>query len=47
VPTILEAAGIQAPETVNDIPQKPIEGVSMDYMFAKANSSASSTRTRQ
>ena len=29
VPTILEAAGIQAPEEVNGIKQKPIEGVSM------------------
>ena len=32
-PTILEAAGIQAPETVNGIAQKPIEGVSMVYTF--------------
>ena len=29
VPTILEAAGIQAPDEVNGIKQKPIEGVSM------------------
>jgi arylsulfatase A-like enzyme len=47
VPTILEAAGIQAPEIVNGIPQKPIEGVSMDYTFGKANSNAPSTRTTQ
>ena len=47
VPTILEAAGIKAPEMVNGIPQKPIEGVSMDYTFAKANSNAPSTRTTQ
>ena len=47
VPTILEAAGIQAPEIVNGIPQKPIEGVSMDYTFGKANSDAPSTRTTQ
>lgn len=47
VPTILEAAGIQAPEIVNGIPQKPIEGVSMDYTFGKANSNVPSTRTTQ
>ena len=33
VPTILEATGIKAPETVNGITQKPIEGVSMAYTF--------------
>jgi arylsulfatase A-like enzyme len=47
VPTILEAAGIPAPQLVNGIPQKPIEGVSMDYTFGRANSSAPSTRTTQ
>jgi arylsulfatase A-like enzyme len=47
VPTILEAAGIKAPEIVKGIPQKPIEGVSMDYTFGKANGSAPSTRTTQ
>jgi arylsulfatase A-like enzyme len=45
VPTVLEAAGIQAPTAVNGIAQKPIEGVSMDYTFDKAN--APSTRTTQ
>ena len=39
VPTILEVAGIQAPETVNGIAQKPIEGVSMAYTFDNANRS--------
>jgi arylsulfatase A-like enzyme len=47
VPTILEAAGIPAPETVNGIPQKPIEGVSMVYTFDKANANAPSTRKTQ
>jgi arylsulfatase A-like enzyme len=47
VPTILEAAGIKAPEMVNGIPQKPIEGVSMDYTFEKANRNLPSTRTTQ
>jgi arylsulfatase len=47
VPTILEAAGINAPETVNGIKQKPIEGVRMAYTFDKANATASSRRTTQ
>jgi arylsulfatase len=47
VPTILEAAGIKAPETVNGIPQKPIEGVSMVYTFDKANANAPSKRRTQ
>ncbi len=33
VPTILEACRVPAPATVNGIPQKPIEGVSMVYSF--------------
>jgi arylsulfatase len=33
MPTILEAAGIQAPDTLNGVAQKPIEGVSMVYSF--------------
>jgi arylsulfatase len=47
VPTILEATGIKAPETVNGIPQKPIEGVSMAYTWKKANANAPSARTTQ
>ena len=47
VPTILEAAGIQAPDTVDGIKQKPIEGVSMVYTFDKANINAPSKRTTQ
>ena len=47
VPTILEATGIRAPEIVNGIKQKPIEGVSMAYTFDKANANASSTRKTQ
>src|SRR4029078_4152416 len=47
VPTILDAAGIKAPELVNGIKQKPIEGVSMAYTFDKANATAASTRTTQ
>ena len=46
VPTILEVTGIQAPDTVNGITQRPIEGVSMAYTFDQANAKAPSTRTR-
>jgi arylsulfatase A-like enzyme len=40
VPTILEATGVKAPDLVNGIPQKPIEGVSMMYTFDKVNAEA-------
>ena len=36
VPTILECAGLPAPDVVNGITQKPLEGVSMVYSFADA-----------
>ena len=35
-PTILEAAGLPEPKSVNGTPQTPIEGVSMFYTFADA-----------
>jgi Sulfatase len=47
VPTILEATGIKAPEEVDGIKQKPIEGVSMAYTFDQANANTQSTRTTQ
>jgi arylsulfatase A-like enzyme len=47
VPTILEATGIQAPEYVDGIKQKPIEGVSMAYTFKKANANAPTTHHTQ
>ena len=47
VPTILEATGIHAPETVNGIKQKPIEGVSMAYTFDKADAKVPSKRETQ
>ena len=37
VPTILEATGIPAPDTINGIKQLPIEGVSLVYTWDKAN----------
>lgn len=47
VPTILDVTGIKAPELVDGIPQKPIEGVSMAYTFDKVNADAPSKRKTQ
>jgi arylsulfatase len=46
-PTILEAAGISAPETLNGIKQRAMDGVSMAYTWDKANASAPSRRPTQ
>ena len=47
VPTILEATGIPAPDAIDGIKQKPIEGVSMAYTWDKANANAPSRHTTQ
>ncbi len=47
VPTILEAAGIRAPETVDGIKQKPIEGTSFVYTFDAANANVPSRHNIQ
>ncbi|MBS0321762.1 MAG: arylsulfatase [Proteobacteria bacterium] len=47
VPTILEAAGIHAPEVVDGIKQKPIEGTSFAYTFDAANAHVASRHHRQ
>lgn len=47
VPTILEAAGIPAPEMVDGIKQKPIEGTSIGYTFDKGNADAPSRHHTQ
>ena len=47
MPTILEAAGIPAPATVDGIKQAPIEGVSLAYTFDKANAQAPSRHHTQ
>lgn len=47
VPTILEAAGINAPEVVDGIRQAPIEGTSFAYTFDAANAKAPSRHTTQ
>jgi arylsulfatase len=44
-PTILEAAGLPQPQSVDGTPQAPIEGVSMAYTFA--NAKAASTHKTQ
>ncbi|NUS53020.1 MAG: arylsulfatase [Nocardioidaceae bacterium] len=33
LPTVLEVAGLPLPETVNGVPQQPVEGTSMYYSF--------------
>jgi arylsulfatase len=47
VPTILEATGVKAPQAVDGIKQKPMEGISMMYTFDKANPSVASKRKTQ
>src|SRR5262249_21262434 len=47
VPTILEATGIQAPDVVDGLPQKPIEGVSMMYTFDAKNADTPSPHRTQ
>ena len=47
VPTILEATGIPAPDTINGIAQEPIEGVSIAYTWDKANADAPSRHETQ
>jgi hypothetical protein len=42
VPTVLDVTGIHAPEYVNGIKQKPIEGTSLAYTFPKKNANAPS-----
>jgi arylsulfatase len=36
MPTLLEVAGVKAPDVLNGVPQKAIEGVSLAYTFADA-----------
>ena len=47
VPTILEATGIPAPEEVDGIKQKPIEGTSFAYTFDAKNADAPSKHVTQ
>ena len=47
VPTVLEAAGIPAPEVVDGIKQAPIEGTSLVYTFDEKNAKAPSRHKTQ
>lgn len=47
VPTFLEATGISAPELVDGIKQKPIEGTSFAYTFDAKNAKAPSKHVTQ
>jgi arylsulfatase A-like enzyme len=47
VPTLLEVAGIPQPTMVDGVKQKPIEGVSLAYTFAKANADSPSRHHTQ
>jgi arylsulfatase A-like enzyme len=47
VPTILEATGISAPDMIDGIKQRPIEGVSMAYTWDKKNANAPTRHTTQ
>jgi len=46
-PTILEATGVRAPDTIDGIRQDPIEGISMAYAWDKANADAPSIHKTQ
>src|SRR5260221_3608598 len=47
LPTILEVTGINAPDVVNGVTPKRIEGVSLAYTFEKNNANASSRNHSQ
>lgn len=47
VPTILEATGVHAPDMIDGIKQRPIEGVSMAYTWDKANANAATRHGTQ
>ena len=47
VPTILEAAGLPEPATVNGAAQRPIEGVSMAYTWDKTSANTTTRRPTQ
>jgi len=47
VPTILDAAGIRAPDTINGIKQRAFDGVSMTYTWPKENANVPSKRGTQ
>ncbi|MBS0332950.1 MAG: arylsulfatase, partial [Proteobacteria bacterium] len=46
-PTILEVLGLEAPQSVNGVPQMPVHGVSLAYTFPSAARSAPSRKPAQ
>ncbi len=46
-PTLLEATGISAPDVINGVAQRPVEGVSMVYTFDPKNAKAPTTHKTQ
>jgi arylsulfatase len=46
-PTLLEVIGIEEPDEVNGIKQKPMEGVSFAYTFASGTETAAERKTTQ
>ncbi len=46
-PTLFEVTGIQVPDMVNGVKQRPIEGVSLAYTFKKENAKAASQHKTQ
>jgi arylsulfatase len=47
VPTVLEALGIEAPDVLKGVPQKPIEGTSLQYTFDPENAEGPSRKKVQ
>jgi arylsulfatase len=47
MPTLMEVVGVAEPKNVNGYPQRPIEGTSLAYTFAKENAKVPSERTHQ
>jgi len=47
VPTILDATGVRAPDTINGIQQRAFDGVSMTYTWPKENANVPSKRETQ
>lgn len=47
VPTVLEASGIPAPQTLNGVQQRPMDGVSLAYTWNKANASSPTQHSTQ
>ena len=47
VPTVLDILGIEAPDELNDVQQKPVEGTSLAYTFESENANVPSQKKVQ